>query len=472
MNFRFYLDLVNLDQDGQGMEIISLSGEGPEINYTHKNNRILFRIPLTDSGTVRSFRIEYQGIPSDGLIIAKNKFGDRTFFGDNWPNRARHWLPVVDHPSDKATVEFLVEAPGHYRIVSNGSKIAEYTEGGRIVSHWQTTVPLPTRLMVIGVSPFEVQRLESASGIPVSAWVYPQNKEEGFDDYSMAIAPLDFFEGYIAPYPYSKLANVQSKTRYGGMENASCIFYHEQTVTGKRDQEALIAHEIAHQWYGDAVTEKDWHHIWLSEGFATYLADMYLEHEHGREVMVESMLDEKQLVLEYAAQKLAPIVDTTLTVSISLLNNNSYDKAAWVLHMLRRDLGDELFQCCVRTFYNKYKFSNALTEDFRSVVETLSGRDFRRFFKQWFYTPGHPVLSINCNQTGEEIQISIRQHQEQHLFEFPLEIRIEMENGTAMNETLHISKAQQTHSIRIPGRPIKVVADPESWLLFELYDSP
>ena len=131
--------------------------------------------------------------------------------------------------------------------------------------------------MVIGVSPFAVQEMLSKSGIPLSSWVYPQNSEEGFFDYSIATRPLDFFESYIAPYPYSKLANVQSKTVYGGMENASCIFYHERTVTGKQDHEILITHEMAHQWFGDAVSELNWHHIWLSEGFATYLTDLYIE---------------------------------------------------------------------------------------------------------------------------------------------------------------------------------------------------
>ena len=417
--------------------------------------------------TTRKYPIEYHGIPADGLIISENKFGDRTFFGDNWPDRAHHWIPVVDHPSDKATVEFIVKAPSHYGVVSIGSKTREILDEEYITTHWEMNVPVSTKLMVIGVSPFEVDYLESASGIPVSSWVYPQNQEAGFYDYSVALGPIDFFEKYIAPFPYTKLANVQSKTRYGGMENASCIFYSEKTVSGKRDREPLFAHEIAHQWYGDAVSELDWHHIWISEGFATYLTDLYIENEYGRKAFLASMLDEKGQVLAFAKQRLAPIVDTTLPVSAKLLNKNNYEKAGWVLHMLRHELGDELFQCCVRTFYNDFKYDNALTDDFLQVVDYLSGRDFKAFFQQWFHTAGHPVLSDSWKYKKGQLRLTIQQQQEQHVFLFPLEVRIELKDGTYIDQKINISQKEETFTIPSGVKPMKIILDPESWLLFQ-----
>ena len=230
---QFYLDFTNRNSEGIGMVTEEVLEDGNIADFIHENDRIVVTIHHAGKGSVRKYTIRYTGIPADGLIISENKFGDRTFFGDNWPNRAHHWLPVVDHPSDKALVEFLVHAPGHYGVVANGSKMVESHKDGRIFSHWKTSVPLPTKVMVIGVSPFAVQQINSTSGIPVSTWVYPQNRKEGFHDYSIAIQPLNFFEAYIAPYPFIKLANVQSKTVFGGMENASCIFYRECTVTGK-----------------------------------------------------------------------------------------------------------------------------------------------------------------------------------------------------------------------------------------------
>jgi aminopeptidase N len=468
----FNLDLVGLSGEGLGMQIDRITESGDEVSFSHKENLIQLPGDGILEGDTRKYRIQYHGIPSDGLIISENIYGERTFFGDNWPNRARHWLPTVDHPSDKATVEFIVEAPSHYGIVSIGSHTGEIWDEQRIVSHWKSNTPLSTKLMVIGVGPFEVEYLESASGIEVSSWVYPQNREAGFSDYSVAMDPIDFFEKYIAPYPWSKLANVQSKTRYGGMENASCIFYHERTVNGKRDNESLFAHEIAHQWYGDAVSELNWHHIWISEGFATYLTDIFMENKYGRDAFTASMLDEKRQVLEFARKRLAPIVDTTLPVSIRLLNKNAYEKAGWVLHMLRHELGNELFQCCVRTFYNDFKYDNALTDDFLQVVEYLSGRDFKAFFQQWFHTPGHPVLSAAWKHKKGELKVSIEQHQEQHIFDFPLEVRIELNDGTFIDQTLHINKASETFTIPSANEPSGILLDPNTWLLYEEYYSP
>lgn len=464
---QFHLDLAYDPADSKGMKISQLTENGKAVPFTQLNDKILIESHLSQKGSTHTYDISYSGIPGDGLIISENKFGDRTFFGDNWPNRGHHWLPLVDHPSDKATVEFLVRAPDHYQIVSIGERISERTEEGKISSHWRTSVPLPTKLMVIGVSPFAVQEMQSASGIPVSTWVYPQNREEGFFDYSIASRSLDFFESYIAPYPYKKLANVQSKTVYGGMENASCIFYHERTVNGKQDRDLLFAHEIAHQWFGDAVSELDWHHIWLSEGFATYLTDIYIEHSYGREAFVESMMDEREQVLRFARRRLIPIVDTTLPVSVRLLNKNTYEKAGWVLHMLRHDMGDTLFHKCLQEFYHEYKFGNALTGDFQEVAERISGKEYDTFFNQWFYQPGHPVLSSQWKKRGRKLSLTITQHQDQHVFEFPLDIEINGRSGKSKRITLDIDRQEQSFSLDLPFAAREILLDPDCWLLFE-----
>lgn len=469
---QFQLDLVYGPDNGTGMKIRQLTEDGVETPFLQQDNKITIAIPLARQDLKRTYSISYSGIPADGLIISENRFGDRTFFGDNWPNRGQHWLPLVDHPSDKALVEFIVSAPDHYGIVAIGKRVSEKKEQGRIHSHWRTSVPLSTKLMVIGVSPFAVQEMQSASGIPVSTWVYPQNREEGFFDYSIATRPLDFFESYIAPYPYTKLANVQSKTVYGGMENASCIFYHERTVNGKQDHEILFAHEIAHQWFGDAVSELNWHHIWLSEGFATYLTDIYIEHTYGREAFVASMLDEKRQVLSFARRRMAPIIDTTLPVSVRLLNRNSYEKGGWVLHMLRHDMGDELFQECVQSFYEKYKFGNVLTEDFQEVAESLSGKSYDTFFNQWFYQSGHPVLSEKWKRRGKRTILTITQHQEEFIFRFPIEIELTNEQGESFRETLHIDDPSQSFTLKPGFKVSRLTLDPDSWLLFENYESP
>lgn len=464
---QFYLDLKSRSNDGIGMVTEKVLVDGIETAFGHLNDRIVIPTPKTVAKESREYTIKYRGEPGDGLIISENKFGDRTFFGDNWPNRAHQWLPVVDHPSDKALVEFIIHAPEHYGVVSNGTKINEVHKDHRIISHWATKVPLPTKLMVIGVSPFAIQYSKSSSGIPLSSWVYPQNKEDGFFDYSIATKPLEFFESYVGPYPYSKLANVQSKTVYGGMENASCIFYKESTVNGKQEHEKLFTHEIAHQWFGDAVTEMNWHHVWISEGFATYLTDLYLEHTYGRDLFVTSMQEERNQVLSYSRKRFAPIVDTTLPVSVELLNPNSYKKAGWVLHMLRRELGEEQFRECVRTFYESFQYGNALTSDFKNVAETVSGKDYTSFFHQWFEQSGHPVLSFSYTHKRKGLELTIVQLQQQYIFEFPLDIEIIDIRGVSTKQTLVINEMKQTFKLPSKKKPARIILDPETWLLFE-----
>jgi len=250
------------------------------------------------------------------------------------------------------------------------------------------------------------------------------------------------------------------------MENSSCIFYHERTVNGHRDQEFLFAHEIAHQWFGNAVSEESWHHIWLSEGFATYLTDIYIEQTRGRKAMWLNMEKEKQAVLNYAKYRPAPLVDTTLDASVRLLNANSYDKGAWTLHMLRHEVGDSLFRESLREFYRRYQFKNALTRDFRLVVEEVSGIDLETFFKQWVHSPGHPVLSLDWTIKGKKLQLTVKQHQE-NTFEFPLEIGVETQNGKVVTQGLNISSKQEIFSIKLNDKIVRVVPDPDHWLLYE-----
>jgi aminopeptidase N len=223
----FHLDLVS-ESGGSGMRVEEVSENGETISFEQQGERLEIELgSRTQEGEERTYLISYQGTPKDGLVIGQNKHGDRTFFGDNWPNRARHWLPSVDHPSDKASVEFVVTAPNHYQVVANGRLVEETDlDDDTKLTHWKTDIVLPTKVMVIGVAPFAVQYLEDIQGIPMSSWIFPQDRDAGFYDYSQATYVLHWFIDHVGPYPYAKLANVQSKTRYGGMENAGNIFYY------------------------------------------------------------------------------------------------------------------------------------------------------------------------------------------------------------------------------------------------------
>jgi aminopeptidase N len=464
------LDLVSGNGTGKGMKVLEVKDSDRAISYTHIHDTLEIDFGgIAKKGDVRKIRILYNGIPADGLIISKNKYDHRVFFADNWPNRAHNWLPCVDHPADKASVDFIINAPEHYQVISNGLPLEETTLPNHIKqTHYRETVDLPTKVMVFGAADFAVNYPGDIDCIPVSSWVYPEDREKGFYDYALALEILPFFISNIGPYAYRKLADVQSKTMFGGMENASAIFYAENSVEGGRKSEALLTHEIAHQWFGNSATEKNWQHIWLSEGFATYMTHLYLEHKYGKDTLLKRMKTDRDQVIAFSKKRNTPVVDTSVgSHLIQLLNANSYQKGGWVLHMLRRKLGDLLFWEGIRKYYSRYAGHNADTEDFREAMEEASGKDLKSFFKQWLYTGGQPLLNLEWKykENTSQLMISIEQLQNS-LFEFPLEVAIE--SGKEINlQSLMIKERKTIVNLTVKTKPAKIILDPEINLLFE-----
>jgi aminopeptidase N len=465
-------DLASTNVQGKGMKVDRVtSGLDEPLKFNEQNDKVNI-ILLKQSGINDSanFTIFYHGVPRDGLIISKNKYGDRTFFADNWPDRAHSWIPCKDEPGDKASFEFIVTAPAQYQVISNGKLSEEkILPDHKKLTHWVEEVSLPTKVMVIGVAKFAVRQFaDSPPNIPVSAWVYPQDSIKGFQNYSVAPAILKFYSGYIGPYPYNKLANVQSKTKFGGMENASAIFYYEESAEENKPVEDLLAHEIAHQWFGDMATEKSFPHLWLSEGFATYLTDLYFESKYGREIMNKRLIDERKAVINFAKHSNKPVVDS-LSPFMNLLNANSYQKGAWVLHMLRKEVGDSAFHLFVKKYYDQYKGKNADTDDLLNVAEEVTHKDLKQFFRQWLYTPGVPQLNIrwHYNEKNKSLSITIIQQQKQDAFQLPLEIKLQFLNGTAQNETFNLTKQIESFSIPVKDVVLNIFPDPNTSLLFD-----
>ncbi|MEZ4696237.1 MAG: M1 family metallopeptidase [Rhodothermales bacterium] len=461
------LDLVGSNGDS-GMSVQSVELDSRPAQFRHADDVLAVDLPSQSEG-LHNIRINYSGKPADGLIIASNRHGDRTFFGDNWPNRARFWLPTVDHPSDKATVEFLVTAPAHYQVVASG-ELVERTDlsGERRRTHTATRVPLPTKVMVIGAAQFAVDVAGEVGPTRVESWVFPQDRENGFRGYARAVDALRFFVERIGEFPYSKLANVQSKTRYGGMENAGNIFYSESSVSPRGTSESLLAHEIAHQWFGDSVTEADWHHIWLSEGFATYMANLFTEYAHGPQALSDALALQRDAVIQYARSNPdSPVLDTTIVNLNDLLSTNSYQKGGWVLHMLRREIGDDHFWQSIRTYYARYRDGNALTDDFESTVSDVTRRDMSWFFDQWIRRPGQPIIQAawRYDEAGKQLVINIEQKQNDPPFAVSLEGAVETDDGTSVPFTVSLAERSSEHRIDLKAAPQSVRLDPNVNLL-------
>ncbi len=461
------LDLVQKNTTGKGMNVLSVKKNNGNVSFSQDAQHLIIG-DIADKGEEASYEITYEGVPADGLIISKNKFGNRTFFCDHWPNRAHNWLPCNDHLSDKASVEFIVTAPVHYQVVANGLQVEENNLPGNLkLTHWKEDVPLATKVMAFGAADFAVGFSGVVDCIPVTSWVYPENKDAGFESYAKAKEIIPFYSSEVGPYVYKKLANVQSKTIFGALENANAVFYSEGSVNDK-GVESLLAHEIAHQWFGNSATETDWPHLWLSEGFATYMTHLYHEHQYGADSLANRMKKDRDDVISFSHKQMIPVVDTISAPDpMALLNANSYQKGGWVLHMLRRKIGDSLFIKGLQVYFATYSGHNASTANLQSVFEGVSKQNLTDFFHQWVYTPGQPTLNISWSYNDSKKSVTLKIEQTQKaVFQFPLEIVFVNAEKTISSNIQVMDRLMQV-TLPIAFEPLQITIDPHSNLLFE-----
>jgi aminopeptidase N len=470
------LDLINAGYDsaGRGMVVSRVTNGDQVLDFTHTDDVLLVTIPSSQAGQRQIISVTYGGVPATGLVIAPNKHGDRTFFSDNWPNKARHWLPTVDHPYDKAMSEMIVTAPGHYQVVSNGL-VVETTDvgGGMRRTHWRQSVPIATWLYVLGVARFAVQHVNDYQEKAIHTWVYPQDRDAGFYDFAVPTKDvMEFYGDYVGPFAYEKLANIQSNSVGGGMEAASAIFYGDNSVTGTRDVRwrNVIIHEVAHQWFGNAVTEYDWDDVWLSEGFATYFTLLYIEHAYGRDEFVRGLERSRDRIYRFYGDRADyRIVHDHLTDMSQVTTGMTYQKGGWTLHMLRGMIGTEAFWEGIRTYYRRYMNGNATTDDFRRAMEEASGMDLEGFFRQWLYQGGVLTIDGGWRYDAERgvVTVDLAQVQPDYQFAMPLDLAIHIGDGPPQVERVRMEGRSHTFEFPVEGQPIEVVLDPQTWLLME-----
>lgn len=472
------LDLTGVGPDGRGMTVRSVTAAGTTLAFTHADD--LLTVTLAEAGRAgqrTAVVIEYDGVPAAGLVAGPNRHGDRTFFSDNWPNRARGWLPTIDHPYDKAMNEMVVTAPVHYQVVSNGLMIEETDRGdGSRTTHWKNSVPIATWLYVLGVARFAVQHFDDFEGRPIQTWVYPQDREAGFYDFAVPTkAAMEYYDEYVGEYAYEKLANITSPVTGGGMEAATAIMYHESAVTGDRSVRwrNVIIHEVAHQWFGNAVTESDWDDVWLSEGFATYFTLLFIEHAYGRDEFVQGLRSSADRVFaQYESDPGYRIVHDDLSDMQRVTSGATYQKGSWILHMLRSRMGDEAFWSGIRTYYARHMNGNATTDDFRVAMEEASGLDLGLFFQQWLYSGGNPHLEgwWVYDSSARALRIEINQTQTVGpVFHLPMEIGIHVDGSPLPASIEQVEIDGRFHRFVIPmeREPTDVTLDPRVQVLFE-----
>jgi len=472
---RLRFDLINRSSElkDKGMLVESVIYENSPVSFNHEKNALFVNLPRTfQKNSIATFVINYRGIPADGLRIGNTRHGERSFFNENWPNRTRHWLPTVDHPYDKATNEFVITAPSHYQVISNGLLVEEsIINTNQKLTHWKQSVPISSWLYVLGVAKFAVQYVDQFMGKQVQTWVYPQDREKGFYDFATPTKEvLGFYTNYVGPFAYEKLANIQSPSVGGGMETASAIFYGENLINGKQDVRLrnVLIHEIAHQWFGNAVTESTWDDAWLSEGFATYFTMLFQEYAYGESVYVDELKKARTRVFNfYNKDSTYKIVDNRTAEEGPVTNDMTYQKGAWVLHMLREKMGHEAFKDGIRSYYQAFYNKNATTDDFFEVMQKFIKAPLNVFRNQWLHRPEVLNLQVawHYDSTTSQVEITIDQKQTTGFyFEAPVEIEI-IEANSRKVVSFDISGKTSTFKIKAEKKPVALLADPSTTLL-------
>jgi aminopeptidase N len=488
------LDLTSA-HDGKAMTVTSASRDGQSVTFTHAHDQL--SLPFASSsktGELVTFEVKYHGIPAapagtvvapngrenPGLRIIANKYGEWAAFSENWPNRARQWLPMIDHPYDKATSEFIVTAPSKYQVVANGLLQEEIDLGdGRRLTHWKQSVPIASWLNAIGVEQFAVHHAGMVKGVELQTWVAHQDDQAGRAYFEgPAREALEFYSDHVGPYAYEKLASVASAGLSGGTEHASAIFYGETGIrpdaTGVvRPATGLVYHEVAHQWFGDSVTEKDWDDVWLSEGFATYFTLLCTEHYAGRDAFVAGLQSSRQRIftLEHQNPGMAVTHDNLSDMS-KVLNQIVYQKGGWTLHMLRQQVGTDTFWAAIREYYKRYRDASASSADLERVFEEVSGQRLDWFFDEWLHRPGSPTISGSWHYDAatKQIEVTLDQSQAQtnKVYRLPIDIGITTDGTPAMRvENVDLNQAHQTFRFAADKVPTTIALDPQTKLLFE-----
>ena len=414
--------------------------------------------------------IRYEGSPRDGLVI-RGDDSTRTIFADNWPDRARRWLASQDHPADKASVRWTIEAPAGLTLVATGQLDRADTAGSRVTWRFSMPEPVPVHTMVLGAARFATIRLPpggcAVRCIPLSVLSYPADAAwAAAGPFRRASEMIDLFDHLFGPFPYGELRHVQSSTIFGGMENSTAIFYDERSWRSGMLSEGTVAHETAHQWFGDAVSQADWHHLWLSEGFATYGAALWWEHVGGAPALQKAMQQAADGIRRNAAQD-RPIIDTAQQQLMELLNANNYEKGSWVLHSLRGLVGDSAFFRGLRTYYARYRNGNALSRDFANVMGEASGQNLDWYFRQALTQPGYPVFDVSTRLAGDSVVVELTQVQPASwgIYRLPnLALRL---NGAPVR--FDVTGRRTSHAYPAEDNaPIEVQLDPDGWWLLDV----
>ena len=472
--------LRTLKLDAVGLNILALESSVPVETWDVGKEAITISFAAAiAAGSEAWVKVTYRAEPKMGWYYRTEAMGypkgDDHFWTQGEPEEHRNWFPGYDFPNERFTSEVICRVPKGMMVVSNGRLLEERQEGNLSLFHWsQEQEHVNYLISVIGGY---FNKLESTHGdLPLAFLTPPSEFPEAANSFRDTAAILAFLEEEIGvQYPWAKYYNVcVADFVAGGMENTSVTTLTTNTLFSAdsenlRTSHRLDAHEITHQWFGDLVTCKDWSHLWLNEGFATYYTHLYDEHKLGTDQMRFRLYLDALDIIKNTDEK--PVVWRGFKSPKEQFDYRSYPKGAWVLHMLRSQLGSDLYRKCIRTYLERHRNGNVVTDDLVSVLEEVSGKSWDQFFDQWIYHGGEPILKVeySWDQDRKQAKLSIKQTQKISdqvlLFDFPLPVRFVDSKEGVHDFQVRIHEAAADFYFTLPEAPKIVRIDPEVTVL-------
>lgn len=389
-------DLARFNLDFAGFTINSVQVNGEPAVHRRENRELMVKPgQILPSGSDFQVSIRYEGVPGEGVESTYDSFGRGWYrtgtgvFVASEPDGAALWYPVNDHPLDKATYTFRITVAGRYTVAANGllQSIIDNPDGTR--THiWETRDSLASYLATVNIGDFIVQNAEGPNGLPIRNYFDACCAEDAIRTFSATADMIEFFSDLIGPYPFEAYGVILTGTDLPfALETQTLSLFGKDSARSSPYTEMVIAHELAHQWFGNSVSLSEWKDIWLNEGFATYAELLWREHLHGPDEL-NARIREYELVVRNQTSFVAP----GAAPADDLFNTGVYLRGALTLHALRLTVGDDDFFNTLRAYYDRYKYSNATTEDFIAVAQEISGQDLSGFFNAWLYDRRMPEL--------------------------------------------------------------------------------
>jgi aminopeptidase N len=489
---------IRLDQIGLKIESVQVAGRDAKFSIEGDH----LDIALQEAPAVGSsfeFTVKYQ--------VSQVRRG-LYFTGpdENYPNKRfqvwsqgqdednRYWFPTFDYPNQKATSEIIAKVPQGFTAVSNGALLSKKDEGAHTVFHYRLGTPHVTYLITLTVGEFVEWQDQGPSGLPVQYFVEPGREEDGKRAFGNTPSMIESFAKKIGvAYPYEKYSQVAVQDFiFGGMENTSATTQTDLTLHDARahldfSSDPLVAHELAHQWFGDLLTCRDWSHGWLNEGFATFMERIWIECSQEKvsgvpvggleEAKYYSYMDLKEYLDEDRLRYRRPIVCNTYIEPIDLFDYHLYQKGGLVLNFVRYVLGEDLFWQSIKNYVTRHQGQNVETLDLIRAIEDTTGRNLRRLFDEWVFGAGYPELELSYqwHEDKKLVELVVEQKQtggaaelvqngfKTSLFHLPVVVELEIEKSR-VSHRFDIAEARERIFLPATAKPLSVRFDPGNWI--------